>query len=51
LWSVEVIDADPQARSCTVKIKKISPPQPVLPPAVGGVPFVPVKSLARRLAQ
>jgi hypothetical protein len=43
LWAVEVIDADPQARARTVKIKVISPHQPVLPPAAGGAPFVPVE--------
>ena len=43
LWAVEVIDADPQARARTVKIKVISPHQPVLPSATGGAPFVPVE--------
>jgi hypothetical protein len=43
LWAVEVIDADPQARARTVKIKVISPHQPVLPPAASGAPFVPVE--------
>jgi hypothetical protein len=43
LWAVEVIDADPQARARTVKVKVISSHQPVLPPAVGGAPFVPVE--------
>ena len=43
LWAVEVIDADPQARARTVKIKVISAQQPVLPPAVGGAPFVAVE--------
>ena len=43
LWAVEVIDADPQARARTVKVKVISPHQPVLPPAASGAPFVPVE--------
>ena len=43
LWAVEVIDADPQARARTVKIKVISAHQPVLPPAASGAPFVPVE--------
>ena len=43
LWAVEVIDADPQARARTVKIKVASAQQPVLPPAQGGAPFVPVE--------
>ena len=38
-----MIDADPQARARTVKVKVISPHQPVLPPAAGGAPFVPVE--------
>jgi hypothetical protein len=43
LWVVEVIDADPQARARTVKIKVASAQQPVLPPAPGGAPFVAVE--------
>jgi hypothetical protein len=43
MWAVEVIDADPQARARTVKIKVLSQSQPVLPPATGGAPFVPVE--------
>ena len=43
LWVVEVIDADPQARARTVKIKVAAAQQPVLPPAVGGAPFVAVE--------
>ena len=43
LWAVEVIDADPQARARTVKIKVMSAQQPALPPAAGGAPFVPVE--------
>jgi hypothetical protein len=43
MWAVEVIDADPQARARTVKIKVLSHNQPVLPPATGGAPFVPVE--------
>ena len=35
MWAVEVIDADPQARARTVKIKVLSQHQPVLP-RVGG---------------
>ncbi len=38
-----MIDADPQARARTVKIKVTSAQQPVLPPAAGGAPFVPVE--------
>src|ERR1700759_5293363 len=43
LWAVEVIDADPQARARTVKVKVLSQEQPMLPPAAGGAPFVPVE--------
>jgi hypothetical protein len=44
LWVVEVIDADPQARARTVKVKVAAAVQPVLPPAPsGGLPFVPVE--------
>ena len=42
LWAVEVIDADPQARARTVKVKVMSAQQPVLPPTMGGAPFVAV---------
>jgi hypothetical protein len=41
LWQVEVIDADQQARTRTVKVA--APDQPVLPSAPAGVPFVPVE--------
>ena len=43
LWAVEVIDADPEARARTVKVKVMSAQQPTLPPAPGGAPFVPVE--------
>jgi hypothetical protein len=43
LWTVEVIDADPQARARTVKVKVPAAQQPVLPVAAGGAPFVPVE--------
>ena len=43
LWAVEVIDADPQARARTVKVKVASPQQPTLPPAPGGAPFAAVE--------
>ncbi|RJL18358.1 plasmid replication, integration and excision activator [Bailinhaonella thermotolerans] len=42
LWQVEVLDADPEARDKTVKVKLIAPVQPVLPDS-GGAPFVPVE--------
>jgi hypothetical protein len=43
LWSVEVIDADPEARTKTVKIKVAAQAEPVLPAAPAGLPFVPVE--------
>jgi hypothetical protein len=43
LWAVEVIDADPEARTKTVKIKVVAQAEPVLPAAPAGMPFAPVE--------
>jgi hypothetical protein len=43
LWQVEVIDADTEARTRTVKVKVAAPSQPMLPSGSAGVPFVPVE--------
>lgn len=43
LWTIEVIDPDPQARVRTVKVKVAAQVQPVLPPPVAGSPFIPVE--------
>jgi hypothetical protein len=43
LWVVEVIDADPEARQRTVKVKIAAQVQPVLPPASPGSPFTAVE--------
>jgi len=43
LWVVEVIDADPQARTRTVKVKVAAERQPILPSSPAGSPFVPVE--------
>ena len=43
LWVVEVIDADPQARQRTVKVKVAAEYQPVLPSPASGSPFVAVE--------
>ena len=43
LWVVEVIDADPQARQRTVKVKVAAEYQPVLPSPTPGSPFVAVE--------
>jgi hypothetical protein len=43
LWTVNVYDPDPQARTKALKVKIASPVQPVLPEAVAGMPFRPVE--------
>ena len=43
LWTVEVIDADKEARTRTVKVKMAAPNQPVLPAGPAGSPFIPVE--------
>ena len=43
LWVVEVIDADPEARQRTVKVKIAAQVQPVLPPPVAGSPFIAIE--------
>ena len=43
LWVVEVIDADPEARQRTVKVKVAAQYQPVLPDAPAGSPFTAVE--------
>jgi hypothetical protein len=43
LWSVEVIDAQENARQRTVKVKVAAQVQPVLPPPSPGSPFTAVE--------
>ena len=43
LWVIEVIDADPEARQRTVKVKVAAEYQPVLPPPVPGSPFTAIE--------
>ena len=43
LWAVDVIDADPTARTKTARVKIAASDQPVLPPAAPGMPFSPVE--------
>ena len=43
LWAVDVIDADPAARTKTARVKIAASEQPVLPPANPGNPFPPVE--------
>src|SRR5262245_40619885 len=42
VWTVDVVDADPEARERTVRVKLLAPVQPVPPEAVAGMPFRPV---------
>ena len=43
LWVIEVIDADPAARTRAVKVKVAAPEQPAVPAAPSGSPFTPVE--------
>jgi hypothetical protein len=43
VWTVDVVDADPEARERTVRVKLVAPVQPVPPAAAEGVPFRPVE--------
>jgi hypothetical protein len=45
LWSVDVVDADPEAKKSTrtMSIKVTAKVQPVLPEALTGLPFTPVE--------
>jgi len=43
LWVIEVIDADPEARTKTVRVKIAAPVQRTLPPPLAGSPFTPVE--------
>ena len=43
LWVVDVIDADPEARAKTARVKIASPVQPTLPSPMAGSPFTPVE--------
>jgi hypothetical protein len=43
LWVIEVIDADPEARQRTVKVKIAAQVQPVLPPQAPGSPFTAIE--------
>jgi hypothetical protein len=43
VWTVDVVDADPDARERTVRVKLLAPVQPVPPEAAEGVPFRPVE--------
>jgi hypothetical protein len=43
VWTVDVVDADPDAREKTVRVKITAPVQPVPPETAPGVPFRPVE--------
>ena len=43
VWTVRVLDADPEARTSEVKVKVVAPVQPVPPDTTGGTPFRPVE--------
>ena len=43
VWTVDVIDADPEARERTVRVKLLAPVQPVPPEQAPGMPFRPVE--------
>jgi hypothetical protein len=43
VWTVDVVDADPEARERTVRVKVLAPVQPVPPEPAAGVPFRPVE--------
>lgn len=42
VWQVDVIDADPEARDKSVRVKIVADVQPVPPETAPGVPFRPV---------
>ena len=43
VWQVDVVDADPDARDKTVRVKITAPVKPVPPDTAPGVPFRPVE--------
>jgi hypothetical protein len=43
VWTVDVVDADPEARERTVRVKLTAPVQPVPPETAAGLPFRPVE--------
>src|SRR5262245_30219456 len=43
VWTVHVVDADPEARDRTVRVRLVAPVQPVPPEAMAGTPFRPVE--------
>ena len=43
VWTLDVVDADPEARDKTVRVKITAPVQPIPPAEAPGVPFRPVE--------
>ena len=43
VWTVDVVDADPDARDRTARVKITAPVQPVPPETTPGLPFRPVE--------
>jgi hypothetical protein len=43
VWTVDVVDADPEARERTARVKISAPVQPVPPETAPGLPFRPVE--------
>src|SRR5215469_4222331 len=43
LWQADIIDADPEARAKTVRVRIAAAEQPVLPAPSGPLPFVAVE--------
>ena len=43
VWTVDVVDADPEARERKVRVTLLAPVQPVPPEAMAGAPFRPVE--------
>jgi hypothetical protein len=47
VWVIDVIDADPHARSKTARVKIAAADQPELPPPSAAMPFIPVDFAGR----
>jgi hypothetical protein len=43
VWTVDVVDADPEARERLMRVRLVAPVQPVPPDQAEGVPFRPVE--------
>jgi hypothetical protein len=43
MWALDLIDADPAAKSRTLRVKIAAHQEPTLPPAQPGFPFIPIE--------